>query len=267
MSVDDPTGEPYEWASQTAPDIRDVGERDGSVAVVPVGSVEQHGDHLPVVTDTLLCDAIARLGAERVGDDVPLLVTPPLWTGLSPHHLDFGGTITFGVETMLAVLRDVAASVLDNGFDAILFLNGHGGNAAILGTAVTKIGTEFPDAQVLTITYFELAAPFVDEYRESDVGGMAHGGEFETSLMLHLRPDLVREDHAAATYLDDPYDLRRKDLFEGGPLSIYRSFREYSDSGAIGDPDHATAEKGSALYDRLGEELAVLLTAVHEQNR
>lgn len=265
MPVDDPTGEAFDWASQTAPDIRDVGERDGSVAVVPVGSVEQHGDHLPVATDTLLCGAITRHGAERVDDHIPLLVTPPLWTGLSPHHLDFGGTITLGVETMLAVLRDVAASVLDNGFDAILFLNGHGGNVAILGTAVTKIGTEFPDAQVLSLTYFDLAVPFVDEYRESDVGGMAHGGEFETSLMLHLRPDLVGEDRAAS-YLDDPYDLRRQDLFEGGPLSVYRSFREYSDSGAVGDPDLATAEKGADLYDRLGGELAVLLTAIHEQN-
>lgn len=267
MSVDDPSGEAYEWASQTASDIRDIGDREGSVAVVPVGSVEQHGDHLPVATDTLLCDAISRLGSERVDEDVPLLVTPPLWTGLSPHHLDFGGTISLGVETMLAVLRDVAASILDNGFDAILFLNGHGGNAAILGTAVTKIGTEFPDAQVLSLTYFDLAAPFVDEYRESDVGGMAHGGEFETSLMLHLRPHLVREDRAAASYLNDPYDLRRQDLFEGGPLSVYRSFREYSESGAVGDPDLATAEKGRALSDRLGEELAVLLTAIHEQNR
>lgn len=265
MSVDDSTKKAYKWMLQTASDIRDIGKREGSVAVVPVGSVEQHGNHLPVATDTLLCDAITRLGAERVDEDIPLLVTPSLWTGLSPHHLDFGGTITLSVETMLAVLRDVAASILDNGFNAILFLNGHGGNAAILSTAVTKIGNEFPDVQILSLTYFDLAAPFVDEYRESDVGGMAHGGEFETSLMLHLRPDLVREDRTASS-LEDPYDLRRQDLFEGGPLSVYRSFREYSESGAIGDPDLATAEKGSALYDRLGEELAVLLTAIHEQH-
>jgi creatinine amidohydrolase len=255
------------WAAQTAPDVRAIGEQPGSVVVVPVGSIEQHGSHLPVSTDTVLADAVARLGADRVADELPVLVTPPVWTGLSPHHMAFGGTITLEVETMIAVLRDVAASVLDNGFDALLFVNGHGGNMSLLGTVVTKVGREFPDAQVLGLTYFQLAEPFIDEIRESDLGGMAHGGEFETSLMLHLRPDLVRDDRTDATPMNDPYDLRRKDLFQGGPLSVYRSFAEYSDSGAIGDPDLATAAKGAELYERLGDELEAVLIAIHEQNR
>lgn len=267
MAFEEATTESPAWAAQTAPDVRTVGEQSGSVAIVPVGSVEQHGYHLPVSTDTVLADAIAGLGASRVADELPVLVTPPVWAGLSPHHMDFGGTITLEVETMIAVLRDVAASVLDNGFDAVLFLNGHGGNVALQGTAVTKVGREFPDAQVLGLTYFQLAESFVDEIRESDTGGMAHGGEFETSLMLHLRPDLVRTERAEATYMEDPYELRRKDLFHGGPLSVYRSFTAYSDSGAIGDPDLATAEKGAELYERLGDEMEAVLIAIHEQNR
>ncbi len=261
-AVDSPT-----WGTQTYSDIGQVGERSGSVAVVPVGSVEQHGYHLPVGTDTILADAVSRNGAGIVADNLPVLVTPPVWSGLSPHHLDFGGTISLEVETMIAVLRDVAASILDNGFDALIFVNGHGGNQAILSTAVTKIGREFPDAQILTITYFQLAAPFIDEVRESEAGGMAHGGEFETSIMLHLRPDLVHEGRAEATYLDDAYELRGEDLFEGGSLTVYRSFEEYSDSGAIGDPALATAEKGEILYERLSEEMANLLMAIHNQNR
>lgn len=266
MVFENNTAESHSWVTRTAPEIRSVGERDGSVAVVPVGSVEQHGNHLPVGTDTILADAAVQHGIERIDEDVPVLVTPPIWTGLSPHHLDFGGTITLEVETMIAVLRDVAASVLDNGFDAVFFLNGHGGNMSLLGTAITKIGSEFPEAQIVGLTYFQLASTSIDDIRESDLGGMAHGGEFETSLMLHLRPDLVHDD-AEATYLDDPYDLRRKDLFQGGPLSVYRSFAEYSDSGAIGDPSLGTAEKGAELADRLAEDLAVLLLAIHEQNR
>jgi len=116
---------------------------------------------------------------------------------------------------MIALLRDIATSVLDNGFDAILFLNGHCGNMSLIGTAVTKIGQEFPTAQVLGLTYFQLAEPFIDEIRESATGGMAHGGEFETSLMLHLRPELVQTDRAEATSMEDPYELRGEDLFEG----------------------------------------------------
>lgn len=98
------------------------------------------------------------------------MVTLPLWTGLSPHHLDFGGTITLEVETILALLHDVAISILGNNFDALVFVNGHGGNAAILSTVVTKIGHDYPDAQILTITYFQLATPFIGDIRESEAG-------------------------------------------------------------------------------------------------
>jgi creatinine amidohydrolase len=267
MAFEEATTESSSWAGETAPDIGTIGEKDGSVAVVPVASVEQHGDHLPVSTDTILADAIATLGVERVKTEIPILVTPPIWTGLSPHHMDFGGTITLEAETMLAVLRDVAASVLDNGFDGVLFVNGHGGNTSVMGTAVTEIGREFPDAQILGVTYFKLAEPFIDDVRDSEVGGMSHGGEFETSLMLYLRPDLVHPDRAEAQYMDDPYELHGKDLFVGGPLSVYRSFAEYSDSGAIGDPGLASAEKGETIYDRLGDEMEALLVAMWEHNR
>lgn len=267
MAFEEATTESASWAAETASDIQAIGDEDGSVIVIPVASVEQHGDHLPVSTDTILADAIARLGVERVKDEIPILVTPPIWTGLSPHHMDFGGTITLEVDTMIAVLRDTAASVLDNGFDSVLFLNGHGGNMSVIGTAVTKIGREFPESQILGLTYFQLADAFIDEIRDSDIGGMAHGGEFETSLMLYLRPDLVDVDGAEAQYMDDPYDLRRKDLFLGGPLSIYRSFAEYSDSGAIGDLNLASSEKGADIYDRLGDEMEALLVAMWEHNR
>jgi creatinine amidohydrolase len=267
MAFEEATKGSASWAAETASDIREIGDEDGSVAVIPVASVEQHGDHLPVSTDTILADAIARLGAERVKDEVPILVTPPIWTGLSPHHMDFGGTITLEVETMIAVLRDTAASVLNNDFDSILFLNGHGGNTSIIGTAVTKIGREFPDSQILGLTYFQLAEEFIHEIRDSDIGGMAHGGEFETSLMSYLRPDLVDVNGAEAQYMNDPYDLRRQDLFLGGPLSVYRSFTEYSGSGAIGDPDLASSEKGAVIYDRLGDEMEVLLVAMWEHNQ
>lgn len=255
------------WATRTYTDIGQVGAEDGSIAIVPVGSIEQHGHHLPVATDTLLVDAVAHLGAEAVTDELPVLVTPPIWSGLSPHHMAFGGTLTLSVETMLAVLEDVAESVLANGFDALLFLNGHGGNMSLLGTAITQIGQSHPEAELLGLTYFQLAEPFVDEIRESETGGMGHGGEFETSLMLHFHPELVQVEQAEGTYLDDAYDLRRKDLFEGGPLSVYRPFTAYSNSGAIGDPDLASADKGRKFCDRLEDELAELLRSIHEENR
>lgn len=252
-------------ATKTAPEIRALGERDGSVLILPVGSVEQHGAHLPVATDSLLVSAVAAAGAEAVADDAPVLVAPTLWTGYSPHHLSFGGTLTGEFDTLLDLLGTVADTALGNGFDALLLLNGHGGNRALVDAAVTVVGRSRPDAEVLGLTYFDLAVPFVDEVRDSDTGGMAHGGEFETSLIQHLHPELIREE-APAEYWEEAYDLAGSDLLEGGPLSVYRPFEAYSNSGAIGDPSLATAEKGERLFDELRAELAALLLDIHEVN-
>lgn len=254
-----------DWAGKPYPEIVETAEADGSVLIVPVGSIEQHGHHLPVATDTILADAVAHLGADRVQGDVPILVTPAVWTGFSPHHMPFGGTITLEYRTLLAVLENTADAALDNGFDAVLFLNGHGGNKALVTSAVSTVGDAHPEAQVLGLTYFDLAQSFADEIRDSDVGGMAHGGEFETSLMAYLRPELVGEGDAE--YWSEPYERGGDDLLEGGPLSVYRTFDEYSATGAIGDPALASAEKGEAIYDLLGDELEAILRAIHEQNR
>lgn len=245
-------------------DVVDIAGRDGSVLIIPVGSVEQHGYHLPVATDTLLVDAVAHESASRVAESVPVLVTPPVWTGFSPHHMPFGGTLTLDSDDLLGLLEGVAEAALDNGFDSLLFLNGHGGNVPLIGTVSGSVGAAHPETEVTGLTYFDLADPFINEIRESDVGGMGHGGEFETSLMLHLYPDLVSEDRLDGTDMDEPYDDARQDLFVGGPLSVYRPFTEYSDSGAIGSPDLATADKGELLFTRLCETLAALLTDLHD---
>lgn len=260
-----PSG-PSSFVTQTAPEIVELAERSGSMLVIPVGSIEQHGDHLPVATDTLLVSAVTAASTDRLHEeDVPVLVGPPVWSGHSPHHLPFGGTLTGEFDTLLDLLEEVAASGLDNGFDAVVFVNGHGGNTSLIGAAVSTVGEANPDAEVLGLTYFELATSFADEVRDSELGGMAHGGEFETSLMLHCHPELVREG-GDATYLDDPYDHTNEDLLVGGLLSVYRPFDEYSDSGAIGDPDLASAAKGERFFDGVVDELTDLLADVHERH-
>lgn len=253
-----------EWAGKPYAAIRETAEADGSVLVVPVGSIEQHGHHLPVATDTILVDAVVHGGAEVTGDDVPLLVAPPVWSGFSPHHLPFGGTLSLDFEHLRSVLEDVARTGIENGFDAVCFVNGHGGNASLIDAVVSTVGTS-TDAEVLGTTYFTLATEEVESLRDSGTGGMAHGGEYETSLMLHLRPDLVA-DGREATVRDEHYEWGGSDLLEGGPLSVYRSFDEYSDCGAIGSPELASAEKGARIYDVLTSEIGALFTAIHEHN-
>jgi creatinine amidohydrolase len=257
---------PVEWAGKTAPEVRTTAEREGSVLVVPVASLEQHGRHMPTITDTLLCTAVVRTGAESAAeDDVPVLVMPPVWTGQSRHHLPFGGTASLDVRTLLSVLEGVAATTLENGFDALLFVNGHGGNVHLVGNAVQEVAA-VQDAEVLGLTYFNLAPEVVESVRESDVGGIAHAGELETSLMLHLRPDLVREEAVEATPYEKPYEGESEDLTESGYLASGRPFSSYTESGAVGRPELATAEKGEAFFEGFSDAFAGLLEEVHAEH-
>lgn len=263
----DPTTSPVAWTAQSYPEIVETAAADGSVLIVPVGSLEQHGHHLPVSTDTLLVEAAAHAGATRVRDDVPILVTPTVWSGRSPHHLPFGGTVSLDTSTLLDVLAEIVDTALENGFDAVLVLNGHGGNMSVVSDVVSEAGRRQPDNEILGLTYFHLAIDAVDEVRDSETGGVSHGGEMETSLMMHLHPELVDEDAIEGTMRDEPYDRARQDLLDDGPLAVYRSFDEYSDSGAIGAPDLATAAKGEAIFEAVEAELADLLREIHAENR
>jgi creatinine amidohydrolase len=259
---------PVEWAGRTAPEVNEVADAEGSVLVVPIASLEQHGYHLPVATDTILCDAVAREGTERVHDDgTPVLKLPPVWGGFSPHHHDLGGTVTIDHKNLYDYVTDAAASAVDYGFDGICLVNGHGGNGSVLNDCKNKIGVDYPDLEATSVTYFTLAGAWIDEVRDSEVGGMGHAGEFETSLMLHLRPDLVREDEYTTCYREEPYDHSAPDMFHGGPISTYKPFSEYSETGVLGDPDHASAEKGEEIFERLGDEMEHLLGQVHEQSK
>lgn len=257
----------WEWAGKPYAAIRETGRQDGSVLVVPVGSVEQHGHHLPVITDTLLVDAVVSGAADTLPADVPLLVTPPFWSGFSPHHLSFGGTLSLEFDHLRHALEDVGRTGVKNGFDAICFVNGHGGNAALIDAVVSTLGSDVA-AEVLGTTYFTLATSEIETLRNSDIGGMAHGGEYETSLMLYLRPDLVVKSMIAeGTRWDEHYEWGGGDLLEGGSLSVYRPFAEYSESGDIGAPELASADKGKRIYDIVTEELGAMVTAIHEYNR
>jgi creatinine amidohydrolase len=252
------------WFHQPFEQIDATAGEAGSILVVPVGSVEQHGRHLPVGTDTMLVGSVAAETARRVPNEIPLLVAPPVWSGHSPHHTSLGGTLSVQHRTLLTLLEDVCKTGMQYGFDGLAILNGHGGNKSTIGSLTSTVGGTLTEAEVLGLTYFDLAAPYVDEYRESGTGGMSHGGEFETSLMLHRYPALVGDDRPATLH-SEPYDLGLQDMFDDGPASVYREFEAYSDSGAIGDPALATAAKGEALFDVVCEDLGELIESMHDR--
>jgi creatinine amidohydrolase len=253
--------DPHSWGGLTAGEVNETASAAGSVAVVPVGSVEQHADHMPTGTDTILVDAVAHAAVERLDDDVPVLLTPPVWSGLSPHHMSFGGTITLSLETLLHVVEDVAGSAIETGFDAVLLLNGHGGNASLVSSATTSIGEAYPDAEALAMTYLSLIDDAVEDTPDRDDWG--HAGQVETSLMLHLRPELVDLDRASVTVREEPYE----EQYRKGNLTVYRRFDEFTEAGSVGDGTAASAAYGERLLDGIGRELSAVLEDVHENNR
>ena len=244
--------------------IHEIANRPGSILVIPVGSVEQHGHHLPFATDSLLVSAVTNAAVDRVADDLPILVTPTIWTGHSPHHRGFGGTLSIPFDTMKQMVIDLADSALDNDFDSILLVNGHGGNKALISAVLGEIGREHPNVETAGFTYFELAADAIGELRESTQSGMAHAGEYETSLLMYLLDEFVIESEFEDTYYVDNYEHVGVDLLDGGPMSVYRSFTQYSDSGAVGDSTLASADKGERIFELVTDEYEAILRSLHE---
>jgi creatinine amidohydrolase len=239
-------------------------DRERTVVVVPTAAIEQHGPHLPLDTDTFLCTSVARAGAARAGDT---LVTPTICFGSSEHHMAFPGTLTLSQETFRAAVTDVCRSLARHGFRRLLVVNGHGGNTALLGATVQQLGFEAP-IHVVGVDYWTLGRAAIAEVRESPLGGMGHACEFETSLMLHLRPESVRRELIVREIVRPRYAEERFDLLEKGSVSAHWKTQELSRSGVMGAPDLATEEKGRRMFEACADGLAALIEELrHEPAR
>jgi mycofactocin system creatininase family protein len=200
----------------------------GTLLVVPLGSCEQHGPHLPFDVDTVVArEVAARLAASYDG----AVLGPALAYGASGEHQTFAGTVSLGTEALTAVLVELGRSA-SGWAGRLLVVNGHGGNSAALVTATTLLRQEGRDA-----AWWPCAIP----------GGDAHAGCTETSMMLALRPDVVQLDAVEAGRRERVEELL-PDLRREGMASV-------SPNGVLGDPTGATAEHGRRLLDGLGRRL------------
>jgi len=230
----------------------------GTIVVVPLGATEQHGLHLPVGTDTFLAEAVSEEAARRSTTSVVL--TPPLWLGLSPHHMDFPGTLTLSTDLWMGVVRALCSSLAEQGMQRILLVNGHGGNAAAAVAAAHEAGHALAGrARVAAVTYFQLLQERQHDVRRSRSGGTGHAGEFETSLMLAVRPALVDMAAARPTYPEGTTPHLRTDLFEPSSVATYRSFASLSPTGTLGDPTLATPDAGRRALDIAADALAAVI--------
>ena len=221
------------------------------LVLIPFGAVEDHGPHLPLNTDNVIVEAICLEAARRATGEV--LVTPLISFGLDEHHMDFPGTITIPIEPLIAYVANVAISVARHGFTHILIANGHGSNRPIADLAARKTvlatgavcGVVAPNAAVSKV----LAEPVVSQERRSTPGGIAHAGEYETSMMLHLRPDLVQMERAVKENRQIKQKYFNWDYPEPSAVTWNDWWSRMSASGVCGDPTVATAEFGARLFE------------------
>lgn len=241
----------YEELSQLQVDALD---RQKTILVIPLGSVEQHGHHLPLGTDTLLAHAVSLAAAERSGGKV--VVLPPPWYGFSAHHMRFAGSITLTHKTLIAVVEDIVASLAHHGFTRVLLVNGHGGNNGIVDVLASVLGKQhYGRMRIAGLTYFQLAASAIAQLRRSEPGGMGHACEFETAMIMHIRPDLVAAGKARTTYPDTGSPYLGTDLLRGSPIKTYLDFADLSPHGTLGDPSLASPEKGAEFFAAVVAEL------------
>lgn len=226
------------------------------VILLPVGSTEQHGPHLPLDVDNFLCQSVCEGAAELVPDD--LLLMPPLSYGFNWHHIDFPGTIGISWDNYVRFLLDIIKSVSHHGFKKVLIANGHGSNRPLVEVAARQ-ATMDNELICAAFSYFELALDDLHDIRDSPRGWVAHAEEIETSLYLYLRPEGVRRERIMAENNMLPSKFWWQDLEESGRIGMMEWWSTFSHSGVLGDPTLATPEKGEALYKACVEQLAELV--------
>ncbi|MGH9657858.1 MAG: creatininase family protein [Bryobacteraceae bacterium] len=248
----------FRYEEFTWPEIREA-VAENRVAVLPVGTVEQHGPHLPLVTDVLTATEMSRLAVERLPRQAVLM--PSVYYSFNEHHLDFPGTIAIEGPTIINYVTDIGRSLAHHGFRKILLVNGHGSNVPFLDVAARNI-TNRTDAICALVSWWSLIPrDLLERLRESEFpGGMAHGCELETSVLLYLRGDLVQFEKAERDISFQKTEFFYWDLGAPSPVFFQEWFSRYSRTGTVGDPTKATREKGEQFVSAVVGRMVALIT-------
>lgn len=235
-------------SERTWTDAADAGTE---LAVLPVGSTEQHGPHAPLGTDVLTAEAVAEAGVERYDGEV--VVAPAIPVGVAEEHRQFPGTLWVSEETFRSYVRETVASLAEHGWDRVVLVNGHGGNVGALREVAGRI-VRRDDAYAVPFTWFDAVGDHSAE--------MGHGGPLETAVLRAVAPDLVREDRI---------EEAREGASDGwgewvGGVNLAFDSAEFTENGVVGDPGDGDADRGEELLELAADALAALLDAVAERD-
>lgn len=250
----------YRYDELTWLEARDAAAAQKAI-LIPIGSIEDHGPHLPLNTDNLIVEAVCFEVARRAPAEI--LSLPVLPVGFEDHHMDFPGSLTSSMETLLAFFADAAISVARHGFTHIMLVNGHGSNSSLVELAARKavlqtgavVGAMAGNAAVDDVLIRDLIA----QQRRSEHGGIGHACEFETSLLLYLRPDLVRMDLATREMGVPNLKYFNWDHPKPAAYAWMDWWSRFSKTGVAGDPTVATREFGELMFNATVERLLELM--------
>ncbi len=241
------------WCS---PEVKTYVQMPNHLAIIPLGSFEQHGPHAPLGTDTFICFEICHRLAVKLGG----VVLPPVWFSISPEHMDFAGTVTISADTLSSLLAEVVLSLQTSGFRKIIILNGHGGNEEYLSKVRERIADKLnPNTALLVLSYWDRLSPEQRAYLCSLEWGL-HANAWETSLICAIFPSMVRKLKGMKNFPDVAGVTQLGQINREQFRNLIRD-----SSGIWGDPEMASAKRGrlllsdieSSLLDFLSEEFGL----------
>jgi creatinine amidohydrolase len=233
------------WAELRGPELADLDP--ASIAILPIGSAEQHGPHLPLNTDFVVADSLARDVVAAHGSSLGLYLLPSMAVSKSNEHAWSPGTLWLSATTMLTVLDELARCVATTPVRKLVFLNGHGGNSALLQVAARDIRLAY--GLQAFVMHPSVPPDHGGTAPASELGMGIHAGIEETSVMLHLRPDLVRLDLGGRSVPEHLASFSRVGF--GKPVSFAWLSNDFGTDGTIGDPTGATAVHGKSKYEAM----------------
>jgi len=238
-------------------------DKANTVIVLPAGSTEQHGPHLPCAVDTIIAAGVVGHALARLPADVPAYALAPITYGKSDEHLHFPGTVTLEGTTLLETITQIGESVYRMGFRKLLIVNGHGGQPQVMEMAARELRLRHGDYTVLP--HFTWRVPHVaGQYMTDREKRLSmHAGHAETAILMALAPHTVHMQHAVANY---PPEFPSKVLSSDGRPACAWTARDFGPSGVIGDPLPATPEQGRAILESLAESWAQGITDLYRMH-
>nr|WP_246141767.1 creatininase family protein [Hyella patelloides] len=243
-------------------EIAEMPNKENVVIIQPIGAIEQHGHHLPIAVDSAISLGVLGKALSQLDKTIPAYALPCLYYGKSNEHYGFPGTITLSAETLLSVIKEMAASIYSAGFRKLVLMNSHGGQPQIMDIAARDIHQEHPDFNVFPFFTWRVPNIAQELLTEKELEYGIHAGDAETSLMLSLLPEQVKMDLAVKEY---PRNLPEESLLSmEGKLPFAWLTKEVSTTGVMGDATVATQEKGDRILASLADGWIAVIEDVYK---